>query len=331
MKSHAFIQIVNFHKTIIVASMALGAWTSVAHAGDKVDLVSPATCRLSGTHLIRCAAPARTLTAPPIVTAVPMRTTIKTIKTGNCSTQYPVEVTLSTNAEPAVKYRYLRDAQTTVRRLDRGAALNLKIADGSTSTSILSVASDCRVSLDVTFNEVDVNSKAEAKQIIADIEKQLDAKRTEVEWYKQLVQYHSAFLFLRAVADNFHAELTNETVQALRASAEGASSAIALLMGQCGDQNLTSEDSENLVQLLMSLPQLGSPSDWQKPDGSIKTLADFMGDDAATIYQSVEKLALQANPADETDEAALAHAAQDQAVLEDKLKLANQQLASWLK
>jgi len=300
------------------------AWTG------KADLISPATCKSSNGRLIECKIPTVTLSGTVAETAVPMRTAVRVVKKGDCTTQYPLEVSLAVTGETAVRLLYLKDASVTLRRSEGQSIPKVKVTDSSTWTKNLNVPSTCRLSLSVTANEVDVSSKKEAQALIADIEAELAAKRTEAEWYGHLIQYHRAFLFLESVAENFHGELTNDVIQELRSGAESALSSLSMLSSECDDK-MDDTDRQNIMLLLMSLPQLGSAEDWKNPDGSTKSLADLMGPEAQDIYLTVDKLARENDSATGSNyDAGYKTASEQAAALEYKLALAKTQLAAWL-
>lgn len=300
------------------------AWTG------KVDLISPNTCTLSNGRLFDCKIVSRTLSGALADTAVPLRTMVKVVKKGDCSTQYPLEVSLTANSEPAVKLYYLKTPEATLRgKAGRGIS-KVKVIDTSKWTKNLNVASSCRISLIIASAEPDVSSKADAQELLKDLEKKLDAKQAEAEYYKHLVQYRRAFTFLQTVAESFHGELTNELVQQLRSGAEGALSSLSMLSSEC-DAEMDDGDRQNIMLLLMSLPQLGSAEDWVNPDGSTKSLADFIGPEAQAVYLTVDKLAQETETASGSayDEG-LRKASEQASALEYQLALAKQQLAAWL-
>src|SRR5207244_12036532 len=69
---------------------------SMSQAYDtNEDLISPATCTLRTGRLFSCAIATRPLAGLAMPTAVPLRTTFTAVKSGNCATQYPLQVTLS--------------------------------------------------------------------------------------------------------------------------------------------------------------------------------------------------------------------------------------------
>jgi hypothetical protein len=315
-----------------LAALVAGGVPNHAQAFSvQMDLISPNTCNLSGDRLSRCVIAPRTFTGAVPEAAVPMRTKIEVRKTGSCATQYRMEVAVSLNGEPATNVRYLQHTSVIARRLDRQSVNQVSVVDASTWTRSASLPGSCRVSLVITANEVDVNSQAEAQAIITAIENELAAKRTQVEWYRQLVAYREAFLFLQSIANNFRVQLTQGVIQDLREEAVAASDSLALLVGtSCGDE-LSVEDSANIFFLLASLPGLGEPASWTHPDGTPMTLAEFMGPREREIYDTVDRLARAHGGENGSDyEQAYTQAVAEAIELEHKLNLARTQLAAWL-
>ncbi len=87
---------------------------------------------------------------------------------------------------------------------------------------------------------------------------------------------------------------------------------------------LTDADRELLNQLFFNLGTLGGPGDYTNPDGSLKTVRDFLGPDAKGV---IDKLAARSTPEARAQYQAVA--AQVEAA-RAKLALARTQLASWL-
>jgi hypothetical protein len=316
---------------LVAATVATAAGTASALSGS-MDLISPATCSTAQVgRLHTCAVPERTFTSPGAESAVPMRTKVTVTKSGTCTTTLTLKLSLEPQGEPAVLLPFQSTREIVLRRRDRAPITSLLIKDATPNwTKALNVPSSCRYSLQVVGNEPDVSSQAEAQAIIADLEQQLATKRTESSYYRNLVQYHRAFLFLQGVATNFHEELTNETVQELRAGAENALNTLSVLASSCGD-SMTPEDSQNIMLLFFSLPQLGSADDWRNPDGSTKTLADCFGARDQEIYALVDRLAREHDGENGSQyEEALVEAETEVVELEYKLTLARSQLAGWL-
>jgi hypothetical protein len=304
-----------------------------SEAYDTVDgLIGPSTCTLQGGHLYKCAIPTRPLQGLPLAsTAVPLRTTFSVQKSGDCFTQYPLEVTFSADGADNVRFQYLPpNATTSIRRKDGQPMQSVTVTDSSKWTKLAIFDPSCRVSLSVSSNEPDVNTKAEAQGIIDGLRQDLAAKTSIAEHYQQLTLYSQAYLLLKSVANGFLEELNNDSIQSLRAAANDAVTAIATLEGTCGDSILTDADRANLLLLYSGLGQLGSTDQWTKPDGGLKTLADFFGADQAKILATVEKLAQQT----QTDggssyDADYKAAALAQTQAKTKLEQALKQLASW--
>lgn len=298
----------------------------------NADLVSPSACTLSSGRLLSCAIATRTLDGLPMTsTAVPLRTTVTAVKSGNCSTQYPLELALSADGADSVTFQYISGGSTTIRRHDGQPIPRVTVTDTSPWTRFANFDSSCRIGLSIVSNEPDVNSKADAQEIIAALTADVVAKTAIRDRYQQLSLYHRAFQFSQSVANNFLVELTNESIQQLRSLANDASAAIASLMSSCGDTSITDGDRQNLLLLYMSLPALGHRSDWQTNAGEPKTLADFLGPSQAEVLATVQKLA---NHGDQnggsTYDVDYQTAVRDVVVAQEKLDQAQAQLANWL-
>jgi hypothetical protein len=296
------------------------------------DLISPTNCTLRTNRLFSCTIAPRALSGLDMTTAVPLRTTFTAVKSGNCSTQYPLQVTLSTDGADDVKFQYISGGSAAVKRKDGQPMKTVTVTDTSPYTKFANFDGSCRISLSVVSNEPDVNSKADAQAIMDALNKDLAAKTTIRDHYQQLSLYHRAFEFMQSVANNFLVELTNDTIQQLRASANDSLTAISTMMGACGDTTLTDQDRQNLMTLFMSLPQLGSADDWQNDGGTPKTLADFLGPQQAQVLATVQKLAKDADGdgGASSYEVDYQNAAHDVVVAQAKVDQAKSQLASWL-
>jgi hypothetical protein len=320
-------------QTISICSLAITCFSAVppVRAWDaQVELLSTTTCKLENRRLVECKIPKQTVSGSVTETAVPVRTRVRVTKKGDCTTQFPLEVTLAVSGEPATTLLYLKNAEATLRKRNGLPIPKVKITDSSPWTSQLNVPGSSRVNIQVIANEADVYSKKEAQALLSKLKQDLTKKQTEVEWYKHLAQYHRAFLFLESVTENFHDELTSDMVQDLREGAQGAISSLSMLSSEC-DDHMEDTDRQNIMLLLMSLPQLGSPKDWKNPDGSSKTLSEFMGSDAAKIYDTAIRLAQENDAATGSNyDAELKRVSTEAAALEYKLALAKSQLAAWL-
>lgn len=325
MKHKSAVTVVLFAASALVAQVGVArAWTA------KVDLISPTTCTKLNGRLHDCAIPTTDLSGSVTETAVPVRTTLKVLKSGDCTTHYPLPVSITVTGETVVKFAYLRENGVTFRRHDGSNVSAINVADASVWTQHLNVVDTCRISLSVNSNEVDVDTEAQARATIARIQTEIDGKKAQAQQLRDLIEMRSAFLFLQSVAENYHGELTNDLIQELRDGAANSVPALAALANNCA-ANLTETDNQNLIILMMDLPQLGSSSDWKNPDGTTKSLADVMGPDAGAIYQTVVDLAKGTSTASgSTYEQQYKAAVAEQVNLESKLVLAQAQLAAWL-
>jgi hypothetical protein len=135
---------------------------------------------------------------------------------------------------------------------------------------------------------------------------------------------------LRNVADNFVGQLSNDDIQDLRAAAQDAQPSLELLITSCS--NLSQDDRLNLLRLELGLSSLGHPEDWRNPDGSNKTLRDFLGTADQAVIDTVDRLGTGgADGGVPPDYDALYRQAEaDYQNALHKLTLAQQQLASYL-
>lgn len=316
--------------TLFGALLVSSLWGGSALADDtSVDLISPNTCTQTAGRLTQCTIAARTLGATAFDTAVPLRTVVKRNISGNCSTQYPLEVTLTPAGEPAVKYTYISTPEVILRGLDRKPLTSIQLTDSSPWTKYAAVADTCRISLQIDWNQVDVDSTEQANAIIQNLQNELNAKKAARDNLGYLVDYSSAFVFMGELSNLFYTTLTTQALQELRARALEAGPIIFKTAMGCADGTLTQEERDLLAQFYFVLPELGNPDDYTDPvTGEIKKLRDYLGEEARPI---LDKLAARSTP-----EALAQHkldyqvAAQQAADAEAKLALARAQLAPWL-
>jgi hypothetical protein len=304
--------------------------TPILNGFVAIDLISPVTCQLQLSKLRQCViAPSRN-DALPMDTAVPLRTVVQRQMSGNCSTQFALAVAVKLDDADGVNLPFLSQSQLIVRRPDGGVAQHVNISDASPWTSTAVFADTCRISIAITPNEIDVDTPQQAHAILAAIDQDLARADTDVLNYQALLALQAAYTFTRSIAESFHEELTNDTMQALRRAAIDAAPAMQIAALGCGDA-LSEEQRDTLFQLYVSLVVLGDPSAWQNPDGSTKTLEQFYGPGGAAVLQQLQDLASHANPDLETEfRQGLESATQEQIRLQQKRALAVQQMAEWL-
>jgi hypothetical protein len=300
-----------------------------AALSSAVDLISPATCALRGTHLVSCAIPAQNLTFAAFANAVPLRTTVSSQKSGSCSTPYSLQVSLKPDQDAAVNFAFLPGGQIKVRRADHGLISLLALADGSSWTPYAAFDQSCRISLAISGNEPDVDSKSDAQAIIDQLTKDVAAKQATRDNYRALDLYHQAYVFLRNVADNFLGQLSNDDMQELRSAALDAQPSLETLITSCND--LTQDQRAALLRLDLGLAALGHPEDWVNPDGSKKTLVDFLGGSDQQVLSVIDSLGSSSDGGTPPDYDALYKQADaDYQAAAQKLTLAKAQLATWL-
>ncbi len=311
---------------LLVSSLSGGS----AFADDTVvNLISPSNCVMGSGRLSQCTIAARTLVTTPSATAVPVRTVVKRQASGNCSTQYPLEVTLTPEAGPAVKYTYISAPEAVIRGTDRQFLSSIHLTDSSPWTRYAAVSDTCRISMQIEWNQADVDSADQARAIIQGLQNDLNSKKAIRDNLGHLVDYSSAFVFMGELSNLFYTALTTQTMQALRAQAIAAGPTIfkAATVGCSGV--LSEEEQATLAEFYWALPELGDPNDYIDPvTGEVKKLRDYLGDEAKPI---LDKLAARTTPAALAQYKLDYQAAAQQAVnAETKLTLAKAQLASWL-
>jgi hypothetical protein len=142
---------------------------------------------------------------------------------------------------------------------------------------------------------------------------------------------------MKKLADAFRIQLTSSAMQELRSSAIASDTALKAVILSCGiigpDGSVTAlsdQDRSNLLDLYAGLGVLGRPQDWQNPDGTTKTLADFLPG-SASILETLEKLGGQADGTlKQKYEQEYKKAGEDAAHAQSQLDLAKAQLAHLL-
>ncbi len=220
----------------------------------------------------------------------------------------------------------MRETTLVLGRADGGAIDSVEFADTNPHTKNLVVDDSCRMSLEVIPNQIAIDSKAEAEQLLSRIQRELDAMSAKRERYKCLVNCTSANTILRSVVDNFHRELSTDDMQGLRCSAQDS---IATLAGLLATPGITSSDQRNLITLMQGLSSLPAAPSRTKTPGQ-KSLADFIGLDAAAVVETARRLGLETRADGMTDEDACQGVAAETERLEKKLVLARAQLAPLL-
>ncbi len=315
--------VVGIASFITIALDAKVAWSG---GPEVIDLISPATCRQQLGRFLGCTIPSHSVALPTIESAVPLRTRVRRIRSGDCTTQYSLELSVTARNQASVRFPYVRDSELVLRRPDGGAIDVVTIADASPYTKVLVVADSCRFSLQISPNEVDIDSKEQAAKFIEHLQGSVAEKTAECHRYQRLAINGSANAFLRAVAESFLTELTSDSMIRLRASAQESVASLAQLTGATG---ISDDDRRNIMTLMVVLPQLGGPD--LRVDGTPKkTLSDFIGPTASDVLATAERLSKRSNPHEVTDDAAYQCAAVDLERLTDRLTLAQAQLAHWL-
>ncbi|RKH21796.1 hypothetical protein D7X74_00240 [Corallococcus sp. CA047B] len=299
-----------------------------AYAADVVDLISPARCELRFNRLVNCHINPQQLSTPTAETAVPLKTALRSVVSGNCSTQYTLEARAeAAGASPAL-IPYLRGTEVLLRGPGGAPVGNLTLSDNSTWTPSAVLDGSCRISLEVRWNEVDVVSTAEAQALITALDAQIATAQDHSDRMEELMLYQRAYAFMHSLADRFRVELSNPTMQELRAAALESTPALESMVLSCGD--LSIEERLALLRLHAELWVLGKPEDWQRPDGTVMTLEDHLGTGAAEILARLNAI-LARQTQNPPDYAQLYEDAKTEVIrLQNKKLLALTQLDPWL-
>jgi hypothetical protein len=299
----------------------------------EVALISAATCQTQEGMLLNCVVATRSLQGLALESAVPLRTKFKVTKTAGCNALAKLEISLTAEGADPLKLAYLTQSEGVLRRRDGQAVPVVVLADSSSRfTGGASFAPSCRITLSMTSNEVDIDSRQQAQAVWDALQADLAAKRANRDRLQALTKYARAYLFMRSVADSFRRELTTDAVQGLRTSADDTIMAIATLLGGCGDTVLSDDDRANVMRLFAGIRALGDASAHQSADGGTKTLADYLGAEDQAVLATVERLAALAQTGDGglQYDADYRAAQLEVSALEAKVTLAATQLAPWL-
>ncbi len=119
------------------------------------DMVSPDRCVHKAGLFVECNLPAITIHDPNAADAgAPVKTTFTTQMTGNCSSAFALQVSVSATDLPGTIY-HLSDMTMDVRRLDRTAIGDLQIGDDTSLHNLATYADTCHMWVGVEMNEVD--------------------------------------------------------------------------------------------------------------------------------------------------------------------------------
>jgi hypothetical protein len=307
--------------------------TQVAQAlTSSVNLIGSGNCTLRSGLIVNCQIPTQVLTGQDLDTAVPLRTVLTTKKTGHCSTQYPLAVTLETPGEPAVTYSFLSQATATVRRRDGAQIPFVTLKDASPWTKAAAFDASCEITASIVSNEPDVDTKDQAQAIIDRLTKDLADKVRIRDRYADLTSYQGAFEFLRRYVAFFHEELTSDALQKLRDDGQAARPVIMkMVLADACSGAVNDDELKGIVSLYASLTALGSSSSWKSADGGTQTIADFLGADGDKAVTVARKLQEQHKPDGGAGyEAEYQQAAQDAEQAKARLTLGKAQLSGWL-
>lgn len=301
-----------------------------AVTAPALPIVSPDTCTHAEGRLYACAVAPTAFTAPSLdVSAVPLRTVLQRRRQGDCSSPMALSVQATADNLPPVSFHVTEDDHMALRHKDGTAVQVIALQDASSATRFASFNDSCRLGVDITWNEPDVDSTAEAQSLVAALEARATALDVELARLEELALLDPAYRLLRVVVDDFHAELTDATLLALRDAARSGSDPLAQLIASCG-LGIPPASRAALVHLAAAVRLATDGADaWRRPDGSPKTLADLLGGRNVDTLRVLDDL-LASKAAAPVDPAALLDAQRVCAAAHGAVSLARQQLASWL-
>lgn len=309
--------------------------TAVQLLGSQftLDVISTGNCQLLNGRLRKCTIAPRAFFAPEVEHAVPKRTVLRRVASGNCSTPYALEVTVSApELQEERRLQFLHEPHVIVRAPGGEPISELGVRDSSPWTGIATFDQSCAIRVEISVNEPDVDTVEQAQAIVDSIELARQTAVRERDNNQQLLLFHASYVFLQSVAANLHAEITNDMMQQLRAAHLAALDAFDDLAASPSCASALGNGVDKILDVADAMFILGDPSDWQNADGTTKTLADLYSElGGAGVVAQIEALAAQANPAlTEQYETAYQSAALRVAELEAKAALAAQELAPWL-
>jgi len=141
--------------TLPVADLAQGYTPIDGGPGiDVVELVSPAVCQTRFDHRLGdCKIGVVQLHAPPPMDAAPWMTELRTMRSGDCSTRYPLELKLQADSDPPIYFNPFNSSRMiTVRHPNRSAIDTLTISNSSAWESTAIYSESCRLWVEVALN-----------------------------------------------------------------------------------------------------------------------------------------------------------------------------------
>ena len=211
-----------------------------------------------------------------------------------------------------------------LRSSDKGVIKSVTVRDYFEALTIRATfIGTCTIIL--AFNEPDVDNKAQAQQLIDDIQHDVTTAMELRDAYQQLIIFSRAYYFLASVVDNFFSQLSNDTIQDLRILFSNTKDTLkALIMDSSG--MFPQEQRIQLFNLYLSMFSLGNAADWQNPDGTTMTIEQYLGPDAISVFNAVKTIEDKVKTYDD----AYKKAAIELATYSSKLALAKVQLVNWL-
>ncbi|WP_394842395.1 hypothetical protein LZC95_35670 [Pendulispora brunnea] len=121
----------------------------------RFDLLSTSRCRHEGPDLLDCVIPKVTIRDPHTSRRnTPAMTTLSTKMTGNCATQYPIELLVEGDGMRPTRFRVAQQTMD-LNRLDRTPVSELSLTDHLRWTKSIIVDQTCHLWLEVAMNRAD--------------------------------------------------------------------------------------------------------------------------------------------------------------------------------
>jgi hypothetical protein len=173
-----------------------------------IDLISPANCILANDRLKNCRFPETAIDAPAQPGSLtPFRTVGKILVTGNCSTDFPVSISLKPDGERPVEASALRGAEVRITARGQRAITQLTVADASPWTSVAGFDGSCRSQLELRLNEPDWDTREQAHEFLESLQLRIDRIRDEHATLSALLSAYSTMLALKTIAEQLDRRL----------------------------------------------------------------------------------------------------------------------------
>lgn len=87
---------------VIAVSETFEERSAKAGGPEAIDLISPANCQSEFGSFVGCKIPSRVVHLATFESAVPLRTLVKRVRAGNCTTQYPLQIGVTVRGDATI-------------------------------------------------------------------------------------------------------------------------------------------------------------------------------------------------------------------------------------